>query len=55
MIKSIRYIQVRVEMVHDEDITPDEVIDNCDYSFDSITIGANIIDTEILSYSETPL
>lgn len=54
MKHSIRYIQVRVEMVHDEGVDPEDVLSECDYKFESTSPGQEIRDTEIQAYSELP-
>lgn len=54
MIHSVRYIQVRVEVVHDIGRDPEDVLDECDYKFESTTPGQKIVGTEIQAYSSQP-
>lgn len=51
---SARYLHVRVEIRHSSEIDPDEVINECDYSFVSQTNNAEILDTEIQEQQEEP-
>lgn len=49
---SVRYIKVKVVVKHSPDINPEDVLNECDYSFTSNTDGSVITDTELQGYSE---
>jgi hypothetical protein len=54
MKHSIRYVQVKVEIDHDESVDPDDVINECDYRFRAESRGGTICETELQEISETP-
>lgn len=49
---SVMYLQVKVEIRHSPGIDPEEVLNECDYNFTSLTDGAKIINTEIQEQSK---
>ena len=51
---SLRYLQVKIEVEHDEAIDPVKVINECWYKFQSNTEKAVIADTEIQEISDKP-
>jgi len=53
MAKSIRYALVRLEIEHPDNITPEAVINECWYKFQSNTPGATFNDTSIEEINET--
>jgi len=50
--KSIRYIRVRLEIEHPENVTPESVMNEMDYTFKSTTKGSKVVDTNIAEYEE---
>ena len=53
MKTSTRYVVVRVHVLHNPDVDPTEVINECDYSFIHVEPGkSEIVDTEIIDISE---
>jgi hypothetical protein len=57
-MESVRYLVVRVRLEHTPDKTPEELIDNCNYSIDTDpTDGmANYVtETEILATYDSPV
>jgi hypothetical protein len=58
MKRSIRYVQVKIEIDHDESVNPDDIINDCDYGF-RVTHAptpsyGTIWNTELQEISETP-
>jgi hypothetical protein len=54
MKQSIRYVQVKLVIRHEEDVDLTEVINEADYGFRNQTPGAYFENTEITDISETP-
>jgi hypothetical protein len=58
MKHSVRYVQVKLEIDHDDKVDPDDIINECDYSF-RVTHAptpsyGTIRETELQEISETP-
>ena len=51
---SVRYLQVKIEIDHDETVDPVKVINECWYKFQSNTEKAIISDMEIQEISDKP-
>jgi hypothetical protein len=58
MKHSVRYVQVKLEIDHDENVDPDDIINECDYNFRVTHAPApsygTIRETELQEISETP-
>ena len=53
MKTSTRYAVVRIHILHTDDVDPDDVVNEADYSFNNTVPGKNeIVDTEIIDISE---
>lgn len=51
-MKSTRFVTVKVEINHPDNVDPEDVLNECDYEFISQTNKAKIEKTEILGYAE---
>lgn len=70
MKHSVRYVQLKLDIDHDDNVNPDDIINECDYSFRksgsfrlpmSVRVSllpeekrGTISDTELQEISETP-
>lgn len=51
---SVVYLQMKIVMRHLPELTPDEIISDCDYSFNYRTAEGRIVNTRISGKSDTP-
>lgn len=51
-VESVRNLVIKVTIKHNKDLTPDDVLYECDYLLKSTTEGAIITDTEIMDYTD---
>lgn len=51
-MRETRYARVKIEIEYDEGVDPDHVYNEMDYSFDSKTPGAKVVDTNIEEFEE---
>lgn len=51
-MRSTRYVRVKIEIEHPENVSPEKVLDEMDYEFTSTMENTKIVDTHIEEYEE---